>query len=359
MTCHRWTTGVLLVLGASACATPGTELPEVSPEAVAEEERVQRELVVAELLEAQQRLDDLIHPLLVSGASLCEEREPRRGFRFQTASSYEDEWAEAARAALNLSDTVTVVAVTEGSPAARAGLEVGDRVLEVDGSPLSTGMDGVQELGENLAGSGEEAELRILRDSEPRDLALGAEEMCPYGHEVIVEGDVNAFADGENVIVPWAMMRFASDQELQVILAHEIAHNAMGHIDAQRRNMLLTGMLGALADVAAASQGVATGGQHTADFMELGARAFSQDFEREADYVGMYILARADLPLEGAPELWRRFAQLNPDAIGYAYSHPTTAERFVRLRETIEEIEAKAEEGEDLMPDFEEGEGQR
>lgn len=181
------------------------------------------------------------------------------------------------------------------------------------------------------------------------------ERTCSFGTIVTVEGDINAFADGRNVILPWAMMRFANDDELRVVVAHEIAHNAMGHIDAKRQNMLVGALFGIVADVALASQGVNTGGEYTNSFMGLGAMTFSQDFEREADYVGMYLLARAGLPLESAPEFWRRFAQISPKAISYASSHPTTAERFVRLRQTVAEIEEKRAAGRELLPEMKSG----
>lgn len=68
---------------------------------------------------------------------------------------------------------------------------------------------------------------------------------------------------------------------------------------------------------------------------------FSQDFEREADYVGIYALGLADLPISSAPRFWRRMAVANPEAIAFAHSHPTTAERFVRLEQTIHEVDKK------------------
>jgi len=184
------------------------------------------------------------------------------------------------------------------------------------------------------------------------ELRLQPATVCDYDAVVVVEGDINAFADGERVVFPWAMMRFAADDELVGVLAHEIAHNAMGHLDARRSNALLGGLFGAVFDVALATQGVNTRGENTANFMSAGAEAFSQDFEREADYVGMYILARAAVPLETVPNLWRQFAQINPSAISYASTHPTTAERFVRLRQTIEEIRAKRAAGEALLPEM-------
>ena len=86
--------------------------------------------------------------------------------------------------------------------------------------------------------------------------------------------------------------------------------------------------------------------------MAMGAEAHSQDFEREADYVGMYILARANLPLATGPNVWRHMAQIDPASIGYASSHPTTAERFVRLGEAINEIERKRRMNLELLPEM-------
>src|SRR5690606_27078917 len=100
-----------------------------------------------------------------------------------------------------------------------------------------------------------------------------------------------------------------------------------------RKNALGGGFLGLLADIAMASQGINTGGAYTSQFAQLGAMTFSQDFEREADYVGMYAMARTGLPLEDAPTLWRHMAIAHPGSIQLATSHPTTAERFVRLEQ--------------------------
>jgi hypothetical protein len=58
------------------------------------------------------------------------------------------------------------------------------------------------------------------------------------------------------------------------------------------------------------------------------------------------------VPLETVPEFWRRFAHIDPSAISYASTRPTTAERFVRLRQTIEEIEGKRKAGEEPMPEL-------
>ena len=80
----------------------------------------------------------------------------------------------------------------------------------------------------------------------------------------------------------------------------------------------------------------------------MGAIAFSQDFEREADYVGLNILAASGRPTSAAPGFWRRMAQENPGSITFATSHPTTAERYVRLDQWGREIDKQLTAGQPL-----------
>ena len=42
---------------------------------------------------------------------------------------------------------------------------------------------------------------------------------------------------------------------------------------------------------------------------QIGVAAFSQAFELEADYVGLYILARAGYPTKNAAAFWRKMAE--------------------------------------------------
>jgi hypothetical protein len=167
-----------------------------------------------------------------------------------------------------------------------------------------------------------------------------------------------ACATARTRIAPVAPERVRAEESrqreivLHVMLGHEIAHNAMHHVEARKSNAVLGALFGALGDIALAANGVNTGGYYASEFAKLGAKAYSQDFEREADYVGLYILARAGIPLENAPMLWRHFAQIDPMAIAYASTHPTTAERFVLLEATMAEIEWKRRRGEGLVPEW-------
>ena len=127
----------------------------------------------------------------------------------------------------------------------------------------------------------------------------------------VQDSRINAFADGEAVYMMAGMMRFAeNDQELALILGHELAHNVEAHISAKKVNATI----GLVFDLLAAGAGVNTRGA----FSQAGANSYSQDFESEADYVGLYYLARAGIEVDGAAYFWRRMAaEHKPDPVSY------------------------------------------
>ena len=115
---------------------------------------------------------------------------------------------------------------------------------------------------------------------------------CAYTPKLARDDAINAWADGQSLFITTGIMRFAQDDdELAAVIGHELAHNAMRHIDAAKKNTVMGGLLGAAADIAAAGLGVNTQGAFTKEAWKQGSQVFSQDFEREADYVGLYMLA--------------------------------------------------------------------
>lgn len=349
------------LLVSSACATTSTREIELDPAAVEVEKARQRQLALERQREYQERLTDLAYPILASATPLCgDDAGAHLGIRFANRHLYEDEWREAAEAALGLGDTIQIVTVTDSAAADRAGLETGDLLVRVNGRPVPAGEDAVQALSERLdaalEGSGESIRVVYRRQAERRTAEVTPDVVCDYPVRVVRASPLNAFADGDRIYVTTTMMRFADDDELSVVLAHELAHNAMDHIEAQEQNAILGGLLGVLADVAAATQGMNTGGAYAAQGAKLGAMSHSQDFEREADYVGLYVMALAGLPLEDAPRFWRQMAQENPESIDFARTHPTSASRFLRMEKAVDEIREKKDKGVPLRPEMEDGE---
>jgi Zn-dependent protease with chaperone function len=365
--------GLVFVL-AAGCVPPTTQLGNVSQDVIRAEQLKQQQLVLRTDFEYQQRLDDVAYPLLKAAVPLCTKAVgPLSGIRFANVHSFKKEYRAAARG-LGFTDTLAIVGVTEGSAAERAGVKTGDRIVSVGGAAAPAGptapVDFLKQLSQRATAkasaaqaiSSEPVRLTMRRGANGESgtgtsseiaLELPADTVCVYNAVAIKDEVLNAYADGKNVVITSGMLRFAgNDDELAVVVAHEIAHNAMGHIDAKKKNATFGAILGAIVDIAAATQGVNTGGDFTSLGAEFGAMTFSQDFEREADYVGMYILARADRAIAKAPDFWRRMAQESPGSIKFASSHPTTAERFVRLESAVAEIEQKRVAGAPLTPEM-------
>ena len=369
-----------LSLALAACAAPMTQMGAVSRLDVEREQLKQQQLVIESQWKLQSRLDSVALPLLKAAVPMCGDRVAERsGVHFENVQLYKGDWQAAARAA-GLSDTLSVTSVIPGSAAERAGIHVGDRIVGLAGEPVSVGKNAARDASRLFAerftttraaaaesAASTDAGVYVLpvaftaasmpvvvrRDTTTVTLQLPADTVCAFQPTVVKDDALNAFADGKAVYVTSAMMRFATEPgELQTVVAHEIGHDAMRHMDAKKRNATIGAFFGALLDVAAATQGVNTGGEYTNEMASLGAMTFSQDFEREADYVGLYIMARAGMDVDHAANLWRRMATESPGSIKFATTHPTTAERYLRLEQTAAEIHAKQAAGKALLPEM-------
>lgn len=174
--------------------------------------------------------------------------------------------------------------------------------------------------------------------------------------KIVLKADakgLNAHADGTNVVVYPAIIDFAkNDNQLAFVLAHEFAHNILNHQKSLAQNVAAGGILGSLIDIAAGTQGVNTSGA----FGKLGAKtgqlSYSPEFEHEADYVGLYILARGGFDYAQAPAFWRNMSQANPEAIYTTTTHPTNPARTLQMNKTVDEINYKKAHNLALVPNF-------
>lgn len=134
---------------------------------------------------------------------------------------------------------------------------------------------------------------------------------------------LNAHADSRHLSISRPIIDLAAnDDQLALVLGHELAHLVLGHT--------------------------------VQDFGDRLTRAFGsdreKDDERQADYVGLYLAVRAGYDAERGIALWRRMGIAQPLIIHGDQVHPGTAERYVALRQTAVEIHRKRTSGAPLMP---------
>lgn len=344
----------LLLLAACAPTTLG---PTVGQNEIAAEAAFQRKLYVEARIARVRRLANVSYPLMRGAADLCGRRVSYKiGVRSLTKSAAKGDLARAMRTVLKLRDAPTIIAVATGSPADRAGLRVGDVILSIGGKCPVDGDESTQSLPQLIAQSrGNPIIVKIARDGGENTVSVTPEKLCQYPVLLVDRQEVNAFADSKKIVVYAGLMRMAStDAELGLVIAHELAHNIMGHIAQKEANAATGAAVGLVFDVLGALAGVNTNGAFARLGAQSGAGAFSKAFESEADYVGLYLMARAHLDYKQAPAFWRRMATLAPvkNEAGIAATHPVTPKRFVLLRKTIAEIDKKIAEGAPLTPNI-------
>lgn len=376
----------------TACVAPTTRQATLSRSQLVAEQQRQEELAVQATLAQQQRLDRVAWPILKTALPLCAERTTvRTGASVATVHDF-PKMLQAGARRLGFSDTLMVTSVIEGSLAQAAGLRAGDRLTHLSGNALKPGraattlfaqqfqslirpakvrkgepIPTLEPLGFSVRrGASPMASYEAMQRMAAADTAAVAQPAADTGHAVapvrpdtvcavqavaVRDEALNAWTDGKTLWVTTAMLRFVrDDDELAAIVAHEVGHAVERHIDAKKANMAAGMLFGAILDIAAATQGVNTQGEFTKLGGETAAMSFSQAFENEADYTGAYLLARVGRPVPAAAALWRRMAQEAPGSIKFASSHPTTAERFVRIEQAAGEIERKRGSGEILLP---------
>lgn len=349
----------------AGCAAPTLDLPAVDDLRLKEETRHQRIAIVRDAFQQQRRLNRISHRLGRAAVNLCRGREVNQlGAYFSDWDERASEWLELAIEAthINLHEHgIEVVDVLENSAASRAGLKVGDHIIRIDGMPLPRGRGAMRVFRKRIEQlritDDARLRLRVRREATFHTLTVTAEKSCEFPAVLVFNQALNASTDGEVVYFNRGLARYAeSDDELASILAHEMAHITMGHVDAMRQNVASGAAVGLIVDMllggAVPLYGLAQGRIFTHLGAEIGAHQWSTEFEKEADYAAMYLMARAGFELTSPLDLWRRIAVDRPESTETRTlaSHPTAQERFVILEQTLHEIRDKIKRGDPLVP---------
>jgi hypothetical protein len=281
------------------------------------------------LREADARVAAIAYRLALAGRGLCPVRHPLTGLMFHHLAEYLPADRPLMTRLYGLDRGPGVLAVLAGSPAAQAGLKAGDVLLAVNGQafPAPAAQVALRDPGKwrPLAQAGEArleaalgrgpARLRVLREGRELEVTLGSVPGC-FGRVRLARNPrVNAFSNGHDVIVTTAMLDYArSDDELALVIGHELGHFILGHPPMHGGDKLL------------ASIGIGSG--------------IFWKREEAADRMALRLMAAAGYDLDAAIPFWRRFlGQYDTDPQIFRY-HPSLGARERIAREEIAAIRA-------------------
>lgn len=310
---------LILVMLLAGCAGTATRLPEISLPAIRAESLLQERQALETQSAQAARLLRVGRPILAANAELCPKTRRDIGVLIHTEDNYPKELRLAARRELGAHSEPSIIHIAPDSPASRAGLEPGDMIL-IDGAPVTSRSNRLRD-----ALRAERVSLNIRRGLRDVTLDIEPETVCRSRLRLRPSPAINAYANGRSITVTTGMMEFAhTDDELALIIGHELAHNTMGHIRKVIGNLIVSGF----------------------------ATRYTRPFESESDYVGLYYMVRAGYDPDDVEAFWRRLADVDPRSVNRAKTHPTFPDRYVRIAAARDEINAKQTTGEPLVPNF-------
>lgn len=327
----------VLALGSGGAACGSSP---VSPAPAVQDAAARLEALNAE----DARLARVSWRLTLANADLCPATRLRAGWAIHAAAQYGAELRPVAISRYGLDgDLPGILLAPQGSPAAAAGLSPGDVIVAVNGEALSPGnraaresYDGLQANLERLDGAVARgpARLTVRREGVERVVALQPVRACAYDTQITIDRDPGGHAGKEMIQITTGMAGLAaSDDELAFIVAHELAHAVLEHVDAP-----------------------ADPGRPGARNGELTLRrGANPDMEADADRLALYLLARAGydpatavavLDRYSAGQLFAAWPQIS--VRGRVYRPP--AERRPALAPVLADIAARRAEGRPLIP---------
>ncbi|MDI1325535.1 MAG: M48 family metallopeptidase [Brevundimonas sp.] len=284
-----------------------------------------------------QRVARVAQRLSDENVELCPAVRLAAGWALHSASQYSNELRPLVQSRFGLEgDLPGVLSAPPTSAAANAGLREGDLILAVNGTPLNPGPARTTPAFEGLAANVAVLDraladgairLDIRRGGEPLTVRVQPHRSCGYEVQLNPSDELNARADGRRLFISTALAGFTeSDDELALILGHELAHHVLRH-----RSWSDVGGAGRKANDATTVNGVG-------------------DKETQADRVGLFLVARAGYDTRVAPAFWRRFGAANW-RVRYPQLRHASAEARARALEAVQvEIDAKRGEGGPLLP---------
>lgn len=182
-----------------------------------------------------------------------------------------------------------------------------------------------------------------------RDNGLAAEvQNFAWEFNLVKDNQINAFCmpGGKIVVYEGLMKLVSSDDELAVVVGHEVAHAVAKHSN-ERMSQQMMAQYGAQILNASLSKKSALTQALAGQVYGIGAQygvmlPFSRKHESEADYMGLILMRMAGYNPDVAVGFWQKMAAGSSGKVPELMStHPSDARRISDIRKALPEIKAK------------------
>ena len=349
--------GLFLLFSLSGCLeTPTGNLPSISKDEIDKEAERQKRISYAKYIDQMSLVKSIGYRINSLNADICNKTDFNSGITYANENVIGLKIAKFFPSNLNLGPKVSIINIVKNSPADKAGLTVGDIILELEGFTFPEGKNALKKISKHFKDFEEKEikKIKIDRNGQILKFDINQIKICNYPIIFTQDKIVNAYADGKSIIMTQGMVDYAKDDnEIALVIAHELAHNDRGHLDAKKKNTLIMGSIGFILDLMTIYYSGGTAGgdaQNTEMWSKIGSEAYSVEFEKDADYGGVYYAYRAGYDISNVKNFWERIGSENPKQIAISSTHPATAERYLQIEKTVEEINKKKSDGLALIP---------
>lgn len=252
--------------------------------------------------------------LTQGNAAFCNNAQSASGWLLHDAAAYGD--PAAVRTELGLTGDIGIQAIAPGSPAARAGLRVNDTIIALNGAdiaasypPTRPGWQRGVTIADALDAALTAGPVTITwrrGETPPVTATITGTLVCPSRFQLLDSSDTFG-ADGDRIVIgaKFPGLDYPED-ELAAGLAHELAHNFLGHAAALK-----------------------TTGRK---------RALIRLSERDADRLMPWLLANAGYDPEAAIRFMQRWGPQHSGGILRKRTHDGWDERVETIRAEIERM---------------------
>lgn len=241
-----------------------------------------------------------------ANAELCRSHPQAIGAMLMAADDFKR--SGDARAAMRLKGNVAIAAVASGSPAEASGLRAGEELLAIDGASVAAKAGAYDRIEAALAARGAVVLTLAAPGAAARTVAIRGEPACHSRFELLT-GSKIARADGDAVQVGVELLaEHPRDEEAATIVAHEMAHKILAHIDR----------------------------------LDAGTRNYVtiRRTEREADGLAPWLMANASYDPAAAPRFMTVWGPRHSGGITRQPNHDSWQDREALMRAEVAKIAA-------------------